>query len=198
MRRQLLLTPTSLLLLPLRAFLSLPLHHHLIVVRPSKLPRHHIKMEFQALLLFALIPTYFSLVLFLITAILITHYGILGDFFIGSYFTIIEPTTRARRDYYIQYDIGAPTNAAIFSTSTSLMAAIIAIIAWYKLRRLDMDLDMNRVRPWLLPFGANLILIITIASSTLLDRCSLLYWHREFLLCLRSPNCSFHQQARLL
>lgn len=96
------------------------------------------------LLRLALIPTYFALILSLVTATLITHYWMLGDFFTRSYMTIRDPNTKAKVDYYIDF-LPPATDASVVSASTAMIASIIAIIAWYKLRRHDMDLDINIV-----------------------------------------------------
>ncbi|KAF2710586.1 hypothetical protein K504DRAFT_490678 [Pleomassaria siparia CBS 279.74] len=102
-------------------------------------------MHYEKLLQLCLIPTYFSLVLCLVTAILITHYWILGDFFTTAYFTLISPSTKKQTDYYTDF-VTSPTDAAIVSASTALMAMIIATIAWYKLRRSNMDMPENLPR----------------------------------------------------
>ncbi|KAF2796483.1 hypothetical protein K505DRAFT_323280 [Melanomma pulvis-pyrius CBS 109.77] len=103
------------------------------------------KMDFETLLRLALIPTYFSLTLCLITAILITHYWLLGDFFTKAYLTIIDPPSQKKVEIFIDF-LPPATDAAIVSASTALIATIIAIIAWYKLRRSSMDLEVNLPR----------------------------------------------------
>jgi hypothetical protein len=101
-------------------------------------------MEFSTLLRLALIPTYFSLVLSLLTATLIAHYWILGDYITLPYITIRDPDTKAKVEYFIKF-LPPATDASVVSAATALIATIIALIAWYKLKRTDMDMDVNLV-----------------------------------------------------
>jgi hypothetical protein len=48
-------------------------------------------------------------------------------------------------EYFIDF-LPPATDASIVSAATALIATIIAIIAWYKLRRGNMDMDLNIVR----------------------------------------------------
>ncbi|KAF2728666.1 hypothetical protein EJ04DRAFT_569334 [Polyplosphaeria fusca] len=101
-------------------------------------------MGYETLLRLSLIPTCTLFILSLVSIILHAHYWILGDWILAKWLKVILPD-RSSVDIILDY-VGEPTDATITGQTLSLAAGVMAFVAWYKLRRSDMDMNYNDTR----------------------------------------------------
>jgi hypothetical protein len=98
------------------------------------------KMGYETLLRWTLAPTIGLFTFALIGVVLTTHYWILSDWFLARY--LVYP---GGLDVLIDYQPKS-TDATIVSFCLGLFAGVVCFLAWYKLRRQNMDMDHNLVR----------------------------------------------------
>ncbi|PSN64118.1 hypothetical protein BS50DRAFT_612287 [Corynespora cassiicola Philippines] len=107
-------------------------------------------MGYETFLRFTLVPTALLFSLSLASIVITAHYWILGDWIMGRWVQIpIEYDSQRNRwitdDTIVEYS-SSSTDATIVSGCLSLGASIVAFLGWYKLRRADMDADLNGPR----------------------------------------------------
>lgn len=106
-------------------------------------------MGYERVLNLSLIPTTLFFLLSLVSIVITAHYWIIGDWLMPRWIAV--PTTFNQRtnswnhdDMIVDYTEPS-TNATIISGCLCLTAAVMAGIAWHKLRKRDMDSDFQLV-----------------------------------------------------
>lgn len=105
-------------------------------------------MDYQKVLKLSLFPAIVYIVLSFITIILTTHYWILGDWIMGRWIPVQsqfkEKTKFPIDDVIVDYTEPS-TNATIVSGCLNMTAGVMAVIAFNKLKKGDMDTDFHMV-----------------------------------------------------
>lgn len=122
----------------LSSYRSLLLQHHRL-----QLSKRKNKMRYESLLGWSLAPAILLLVLSVICTILASCYWMLSDFVFPRAVTIPE---LIRPDFpqfpweatFIEY-IPEPTDGAIVSGCVGIGAGVVCVLAWYKLRRANIE-----------------------------------------------------------
>ncbi|KAF1976050.1 hypothetical protein BU23DRAFT_59759 [Bimuria novae-zelandiae CBS 107.79] len=103
-------------------------------------------VQFQKLLTLSLAPTILFAILSFISMVLTTHYWILTDYFVGRWLKRRSNFPEKNRFPWddVIVDFTEPsTNATITSACMCLGAAVWCIVAYFKLRPSEMDLDYH-------------------------------------------------------
>ncbi|ORY00092.1 hypothetical protein BCR34DRAFT_547114 [Clohesyomyces aquaticus] len=99
----------------------------------------------STLLNFSLLPTFLLLLISITALVLSTHSWILLDWYIQSWVWIdFEPTGKPEQAI-IEY-IYIPTDVSISAGCFGIASAVVTIVGWVRLRRLDMNLEYNLTR----------------------------------------------------
>jgi hypothetical protein len=118
-------------------------------------------MHHETILRLSLFLSIFLFILCLTTTLLTTVYWILSDWLVFRYITVLS--AQNKKNEFLLYYMQTPTDASIVSGCVGMATGVVAFLAWYKLRRADMDFEHNMVGRLLLLQSSPSCLV---ASST--------------------------------
>jgi hypothetical protein len=100
-------------------------------------------MHHETILRLSLFVSIFLFILCLTTTLLTTVYWILSDWLVFRYITVLS--AQNKKNEFLLYYMQTPTDASIVSGCVGMATGVVAFLAWYKLRRADMDFEHNMV-----------------------------------------------------